>query len=139
MIPSYNSSCLHVVVGILWRGKQFLAAQRPKGRIHAGYWEFPGGKVEAGESLEDALIRELDEELAITITAPVFFYNVSHNYGDLPLSLHFFHITTFTGEPTPIEGQNLRWLTPKEATNLCFLEADQSLIKKLQNLHTISA
>lgn len=138
ILLSYNNvSLLHVVGGILWRGKQFLAAQRPQGRSHAGYWEFPGGKVELGENLEDALIRELKEELAITITDPVFFHNILYDYGSLPLSLHFFHVTKFIGEPKTLEGQILRWLTPTEANNFLFLDADRALIKLLQELKTL--
>ena len=99
---------IEVVGGILWRGGSFLAAQRPEGHPQAGFWEFPGGKVEPGESLEAALARELAEELS--------------------LSVHFFHITEFSGEPVANDGQAFRWVTPEEALTLPFLEADRPLL-----------
>ncbi len=123
---------ISVVGGILWRGKQFLAAQRPEGATFAGLWELPGGKVEDGESLQEALTREIEEELGVAINSPSFCQTVFHDYGDAPISLHFFHITSFIGEPKPLEGQTLRWVTPKEAEKLPFLEADKPLLRKLQ-------
>ena len=100
---------IEVVGGILWRGGSFLAAQRPEGHPQAGFWEFPGGKVEPGESLEAALARELD-------------------YDFRSVRLHFFHITEFSGEPVANDGQAFRWVTPEEAQTLPFLEADRPLL-----------
>lgn len=71
-----------VVAGILWRGNEFLAAQRPDGKPHAGYWEFPGGKVEKGEDLETALIREMQEELGVTPLVMKAWKTVRHVYND---------------------------------------------------------
>lgn len=125
---------LNVVCGILWRNERFLATQRPVNQSHAGYWEFPGGKVELGETLHIALEREFKEELGITIFSPTFYCKINHNYGATPLLIHFFQITEFEGEPTPLEGQTLSWVTPKEANNLQFLEADKFLLQQLQQM-----
>lgn len=133
-MSQYNEhpKLLCVVCGILWRNKKFLVTQRPVGQSHAGYWELPGGKVELGETLQLALGRELKEELGTTIFSPTFYYKTKYNYGVTPLLIHFFHVTKFQGEPTPLEGQTLRWIIPKEADDLPFLEADKSLLQKLQ-------
>lgn len=134
MTSQYNTSTtyLTVVAGILWRKEQILVAQRPEGKNYAGYWELPGGKVEQGESLQDALARELEEELGITITSPTFYYKAAHDYGNFPITLHFFHVTHFIGEPCPLEGQTLRWISLEETNDLPFLEADKPLLQKLQ-------
>ena len=71
---------IEVVGGILWRGGSFLAAQRPEGHPQAGFWEFPGGKVEPGESLEAALARELAEELSLSVRNPRLWLTVEHDY-----------------------------------------------------------
>lgn len=123
-----------VVGGILWRKATFLAAQRPEGRAHAGLWEFPGGKVEPGETLEAALIRELHEELSLIVPdahSCRFWRTVTHEYPQQSVVLHFFHITDFTGEPASNEGQAFRWVTPAEARELPFLEADRPLLDDL--------
>lgn len=124
-------SRLEVVGGILWRNNTFLAAQRPKGRSQAGFWEFPGGKVEPGETLEAALIRELEEELSLAVRNPVFWRTVEHDYPGKSVRLHFFHVTEFSGVPTSNDGQAFRWVTPAEALALPFLEADRPLLEAL--------
>ena len=82
---------IEVVGGILWRGGSFLAAQRPEGHPQAGFWEFPGGKVEPGESLEAALARELAEELSLSVRNPRLWRTVEHDYDFRSVRLHFFH------------------------------------------------
>lgn len=125
---------LVVVGGILWRKETFLATQRPKGRSHEGLWEFPGGKVEPGETLEAALIRELHEELSLVVPSTQscrFWRTVEHDYPQQSVILHFFHITDFTGEPVSNDGQSFRWVTPAEARALPFLKADRPLLDEL--------
>ena len=119
---------IEVVGGILWRGGSFLAAQRPEGHPQAGFWEFPGGKVEPGESLEAALARELAEELSLSVRNPRLWRTVEHDYDFRSVRLHFFHITEFSGEPVANDGQAFRWVTPEEAQTLPFLEADRPLV-----------
>lgn len=126
--------CLEVVAGILWRDGRYLAVQRPEGKAQAGWWEFPGGKIEAGETPEQALIRELREELSVNVARAEFWRLREHTYvGAAPrrVRLHFFHVRRFTGEPQPNDGQAMRWTTPEDALRLPFLEADLPLVRLL--------
>ena len=104
---------LEVVAGILIRadGKVFLAS-RPEGRAYAGYWEFPGGKVEAGESLQDAMARELHEELGIVVSAMQRWITRVFVYPHATVRLNFFRVTAWQGEPHPHEGQHFSWQSP---------------------------
>ncbi len=126
---------VEVVAGILWRQGQYLAAQRPAHAKHAGFWEFPGGKVEAEESLEQALARELHEELGIRIENPQYWKSVVHEYPERKVRVHFFHVCIFSGEPQGQEGQTVAWLLPKEGLDVPFLEADKGLVRQL--LHSV--
>lgn len=122
---------LQVVAGIIWRKEQYLAVERPQGKIQAGWWEFPGGKIEKGEDAATALVRELAEELGIKAEAPQYWQSLDFDYGHRQVCLHFFHVRTFTGEAQPLEGQKLRWLSPHEALSLPFLEADLPVVQAL--------
>ena len=124
---------IEVAAGILWRGGRCLAVSRPAGKPHAGRWEFPGGKLELGESPAQALRRELAEELGIRVREANFWRVVEHDYAEkqLHVRLHFFHVTAFDGEPAAKEEQNLCWALPQEAAQLDFLEADLPLVRDL--------
>lgn len=124
---------LQVVGAVLWRDGRLLAVQRPPGRRHAGLWEFPGGKIEPGETALDALARELREELGITPCGARWWRSLSHTYPDLRVELHFYTVGAFAGEPCALEGQTLRWVTPVEALDLPFLEADRPLLADLDD------
>ena len=118
-----------VAGGIIWQDDHLLAALRPQGKPMAGYWEFPGGKLEPGETAEQALCRELREELGISVRACRLWQIVEHDYAerDLHVQLHFFHVTAFDGTPCARERQELRWVTPSQARDLPFLPADADL------------
>lgn len=120
---------VHVAAGILWRNNCFLAAKRPEGKARAGFWEFPGGKREAGESMEDALRRELKEELDVLCGKVLFMHSCSHEYADICVDLHFMHVLDFSGEPKGNDGQELRWVTAEEARELNFLPADRDVLR----------
>lgn len=124
---------IEVAAGIIWRGGRFLAAQRPTDKPLEGYWEFPGGKLEKGESPAEALARELAEELGIGVRECRFWQSLEHSYAErgFRVRLYFFHVTAFSGEPCPAEGQNLRWVTPAEAPELGFLPADAGVLEQL--------
>jgi len=120
-----------VVAGVLWRQGRFLAVRRPEGKPLAGFWEFPGGKTAPCETLEQALVREFQEELGVTPRDVRYWKALRHEYGHLTVRLHFFHIHAAQGEPTPLEGQTLAWLTPSQALDYQFLPADQDVIHEL--------
>lgn len=128
---------VYVVAAVLVdRKKRVLVAQRPAGKAMAGLWEFPGGKIEAGEIPEYALMRELREELGIE-TRPCSMWPVgfaSHNYPDFHLVMPLFAIRVWNGDPTPKEGQNLKWVTVQELYGLDMPEADKPLIPQLEAL-----
>ena len=99
-----------VASGILLDSQQrFLMGQRPVGKPYAGYWEFPGGKVEAGETLFQALQRELQEELGITIHSSVDLMTIEHDYPHAYVRIHVSVIRDWSGEPTGCENQALSW------------------------------
>lgn len=126
---------LDVAAGILWRGERFLAARRPEGGVQGGLWEFPGGKVERDETPEDALRRELREELGVAAVRYAFWRLVEHVYVRPArlVRLHLFHVRGFDGEPCSQEGQTLRWVTPEEAAALLFLAADVPVVEALRH------
>ena len=113
-----------------------LLAQRPVGKFMAGLWEFPGGKVEHGELPEDALIRELKEELTIEITkdclAPLTF--ASHSYEDFHLLMPLFVCRRWEGTVKGVEGQQLKWVNPKKLRDYPMPPADIPLIPYLLEL-----
>jgi len=99
-----------VAVGIMMRPNgDVLMAQRPDGKPYAGYWEFPGGKVEAGEDIAAALVREFQEELGIEITQANAWCGVDYVYPHAHVRLHFYVCTEWLGEPRGLEGQALAW------------------------------
>ena len=101
---------IDVAVGILMRPNgDVLLGQRPSGKPYAGYWEFPGGKVERGESILDALKREFVEELGITIVAAEPWCGVEHVYEHAHVRLHFYISRDWRGEPQSLEGQAFAW------------------------------
>lgn len=112
-----------------------LLAQRPEGKSMAGLWEFPGGKVEQGETPEAALIRELEEELGIntwsSCLAPLTF--ASHSYDDFHLLMPLFACRKWEGIPHPQEGQTLKWVRPNELRNYPMPAADVPLIPILRD------
>jgi 8-oxo-dGTP diphosphatase len=113
-----------------------LVAQRPPGKSMAGLWEFPGGKVEAGERPEETLIRELGEELGIAVKeaclAPFTF--ASHSYPDFHLLMPLYLCRRWEGTVSPREGQALKWLRPKDLSGLAMPPADVPLIPMLRDL-----
>ena len=112
-----------------------LVVKRPPGKPMAGLWEFPGGKVEKGERLEQALIRELKEEISIDVTAnclaPLTF--ASHSYDDFHLLMPLYVCRKWSGHVTGREGQNLKWVFPRELYDLDMPPADIPLIAILRD------
>ena len=115
------------------RGR-ILIAQRPAGKHMAGRWEFPGGKVSAGESEERALARELHEELGIEVIAARPFMRLAHAYADREVELSLWLVERYAGEPRPLDGQQLRWVAPAHLPGEDILEADRPFIAALRDL-----
>lgn len=124
---------IQVAAGIIWEQGRYLAVQRPKGKPMAGLWEFPGGKAEAGESLEHALARELREELSITVRDAFLWRETVHRYPEFDVRVFFFWVTSFHGRVEPREQQRLTWIAPGDETPP-FLEADQGIVAELAGL-----
>lgn len=120
------NSAIPVVVALIIRAQEILVAQRNRGRF-AGLWEFPGGKVEPGETPEQALIRELQEEINITALTPTLEKQYTYDYGDYAVALHVFCVTEFEGEPSGAEGQVVRWVDYAAFDQLDVLEATHEI------------
>ena len=123
-----------VVAALIWEGDLFLACQRPAHKARGLLWEFVGGKVEPGESLEEALIRECREELDITVAPRDVFMEVIHEYPDLTVRLTLFNATIAEGTPKALEHHDIRWITVREIDGLEFCPADEEILKKLREM-----
>lgn len=126
---------LVVACALVDKDGRVLVAQRPKGKSMAGLWEFPGGKIETGETPEAALIRELKEELSIDVTAaclaPLSF--ASHAYDDFHLLMPLYVCRKWEGQIMPREGQNVTWKKPRELFDMAMPPADVPLIAALRD------
>ena len=121
-----------VVAALIWDGDRFLACQRPANKARALLWEFVGGKVEAGETKEAALIRECREELDVTVAVEDVFMEVIHAYPDLTVHLTLFHAKIAEGTPKKLEHYDIRWITVEEIDSLPFCPADEEILRELK-------
>ena len=131
------SKVVEVAAAVMLRadGREFLLAQRPEGKVYAGYWEFPGGKVEPGESVREALIRELQEELGITVTACSPWLTRQFTYPHATVRLNFWRVTAWDGEigiTAPLEHSAVDWQKIGEAATVApILPANDPILKAL--------
>ena len=123
-----------VVAALIWQGDRFLACQRPSNKARALLWEFVGGKVEPGETKEQALIRECREELDIELAVGELFMEVVHEYPDLTVRLSLFNATIASGTPKMLEHNDLRWIAVSEIDELEFCPADDEILERLKQL-----
>ena len=123
-----------VVAALIWEGNRFLACQRPANKARALLWEFVGGKLEQGETLQEALIRECREELDITVEPGEVFMEVIHEYPDLTVRLTLFNAVIAEGTPKALEHNDIRWITTREIDALDFCPADEEFLKKLREM-----
>ncbi len=120
-----------VVAALVWNNDKFMICQRPAHKARALLWEFVGGKVEPGETKEQALIRECREELAVTISVGDVFMDVTHEYPDLTVHLTLFNATISEGKPQKLEHNDIKWITPSEIPNYEFCPADVEILEKI--------
>tara|TARA_B110000238_G_C16058870_1_gene409499 strand:- start:745 stop:1143 length:399 start_codon:yes stop_codon:yes gene_type:complete len=129
------NTILVVAAALIDKDGRVLLAQRPPNKSMAGLWEFPGGKVEDGENPEDALIRELNEELGIdtwgSCLAPLSF--ASHSYEDFHLLMPLFACRKWIGTPMAMEGQVLKWVSKNDLKNYAMPPADIPLIAAIRD------
>ena len=120
-----------VVAALIWQGNTFMICQRPAHKARGLLWEFVGGKVEPGETKEQALIRECREELAVTLSVGNEFMDVVHEYPDLTVQLTLFNAIIADGEPQKLEHNDIQWITPSEIPSYAFCPADEEILVEI--------
>ena len=125
---------VEVVAALIWKEDRFLACQRPANKARGLLWEFVGGKVEPGETKQQALIRECREELDVTIEVGDVFMQLQHEYPDLTVSLTLFHAGIVSGVPQKLEHHDIRWITTAEIDQYDFCPAEEEILKKLKSI-----
>lgn len=125
------NNMVEVVAALIWNNGKFMICRRPKNKSCALLWEFVGGKVEPGETKEQALVRECREELAIEVSVHEEFMTVTHEYPDITVHLTLFCATIKEGVPKLIEHSDLKWITPEEIRNYEFCPADDGILQKI--------
>lgn len=123
-----------VVAALIWENGRFLICQRPAKKMLGLFWEFAGGKVEPGETLEQALVRECREELGITIQPDAPFMELTHEYPTLTVHLTLFSAHIAEGRPQKLEHNDIRWITPEEIPQYSFCPADEVILQKLRTM-----
>ena len=126
---------VEVVAALIWDNDKFLICQRPAHKARALLWEFVGGKVEPGETKEQALIRECQEELAVTLDVGDVFMDVIHEYPDILIRLTLFHCTIPEGYPEALEHNDIRWIHPSEIDQYDFCPADTDILKRITRIY----
>ena len=122
-----------VVAALIWDKNKFMICQRPAHKARGLLWEFVGGKVESGETKQQALIRECQEELAITLDVGDVFMDVTHEYPDLTVHLTLFHAAIREGVPQMLEHNDIRWITAGEIDQYDFCPADNSILNRIRH------
>ena len=120
-----------VVAALIWKDGTFMICQRPAHKARGLLWEFVGGKVEPGETMEAALIRECREELAVELSVGALFMQVVHTYPDITVELSLFHASICSGEPQRLEHVDIQWITPAQIPNYDFCPADTEILDRI--------
>ena len=124
-----------VVAALICQGETFMICQRPAHKARGLLWEFVGGKVEPGETKEQALIRECREELAVTLSVGEVFMDVIHEYPDLTVHLTLFNAVIADGIPEKLEHNDIRWITPREIPEYDFCPADVEILERIKAVY----
>ena len=125
---------VEVVAALIWDKDEFLSCQRPANKARALLWEFVGGKIEKGETKEQALIRECKEELNIVLNVGDVFMEVVHEYHDIKVHLTLFNATIVEGLPQKLEHNDIKWITPAEISNYNFCSADEEILEIIKTI-----
>ena len=131
MANSPSKPHFHVAAGLICKNGRILITQRPEGSHLAGFWEFPGGKQEAGETLEGCLEREIREELGLRVKAGDLLYSFQYEYESKIISLHLFRCLDFQGQPKALEVQDMRWVNPRDLGRFKFPPPDLAIIEAI--------
>lgn len=133
-----SAEIIQKAVGVIRRleDNRFLIAERPLGRPLGGMWEFPGGKVEPGEAIQDALARELQEEIGITVLQSSSLLQIYHESPDYSVMLHVYLIEHFEGEAQGLEGQKVQWVLPEELHQYEFPPASPKILEVVKKMAT---
>lgn len=123
-----------VVAALIWDKDKFMICQRPAHKARGLLWEFVGGKVEPGETKKQALIRECQEELAVTLSIGDVFMDVVHEYPDLTVHLTLLNAAIIEGVPQKLEHNDIKWISPSEIPNYEFCPADVEILKKITEI-----
>lgn len=126
---------IEVVAALIWDQDRFMICQRPAHKARGLLWEFVGGKVESGETMEEALIRECREELAITVSVGEIFTQVIHEYPDIHIRLTLFNCTIADGSPILLEHNDLKWIHPRQIHEFDFCPADKDILTLIQRTY----
>ncbi|MBQ4141836.1 MAG: (deoxy)nucleoside triphosphate pyrophosphohydrolase [Clostridia bacterium] len=122
---------IEVVAALIWDDNKFMICQRPANKARGLLWEFVGGKVEAGETGKDALIRECREELGVTVSVGEIFMKVLHEYPDITVHLTLYNAVISDGIPQKFEHNDIRWIMPSEIGDYDFCPADEEILKEI--------
>ena len=126
-----------VVAALIWDNDKFMICQRPAHKARGLLWEFVGGKVEPGETKEQALIRECQEELDVTLSVGDVFMDVVHEYPDITVHLTLFNATIAEGIPQKLEHNDIKWIKPNDIPDYEFCPADEEILEKIKDSQII--
>lgn len=122
-----------VVAALIWKNGSFMICRRPAHKARGLLWEFVGGKVEKGETKQQALVRECSEELAVKVAVGDVFTEVTHEYPDITVRLTLFNAEITEGVPQLLEHCDIKWITPAEIENYDFCPADEEILRLIKN------
>ena len=130
-----DPKAVEVVAGLIWDGERFMICQRPPHKARGLLWEFPGGKVEPGETKEQALVRECREELDVTLAVGSVFMDVLHEYPDITVHLSLFLARIAGGSPKRLEHCDIRWILPSGIPDFDFCPADEAIRARIRAVY----
>ena len=120
---------IKVTAAIIWQDGKVLITKRPEGTHLEGMWEFPGGKIEGPETLEECIVREINEELGVLIKPVKLLLTVSHEYETKIVDLYIFECILVNGSPFPMEGQGMKWVKPSDMSGYIFPPPDIEIVE----------